>query len=249
MTASGLWLPVGLIALNIYALLLVVARGPVFGTRVYRPMILNIGLSLAPAAMMAVSAVFALILVIWAGQSAVGPAWLPSLLMWTILIVGGVAWFVMLPNAAYLITELNMSHRRPGENVPLWYDIVLVMTLALSGIFNTLANLALAQFIMAMLIDLPAQESAADPRPYLAVGLVVILVSFGIYIGRYLRLNSWDLLHPASLIRKFAAHFGTRGNFRTALGFVLVHSVLLLILYAIVLLPAVTRLLSPAIAG
>jgi len=245
---NSLWLPAGLVALNLYALLLVVARGPVFGTRIYRPMILNIGLSLAPAAMMAVGAAAMLMIVLWSGSTS-APAWIPSTLVWLTLIVFGSAWFLLLPNAAYLITELNMSHRAKNEKVPLWYDIVLVMTLALSGIFNTLANIALAQIFIAILFDEPGYHAARDPRPWIAIIFTVLAISFGIYIGRYLRLNSWDMLHPGSLFRKFAQHFRAAGNLKAALGFVLIHSILLVILYAIVLLPSVSRLLVPTTGG
>lgn len=49
---------------------------------------------------------------------------------YVVLIVTGVVW-LLLPNSSYLITELNQSHRRENDVVPLWYDIILVITLAL----------------------------------------------------------------------------------------------------------------------
>jgi hypothetical protein len=38
----------GIVGMNALALLLVLARAPLFRTRLYRPMLLNIGLSVAP---------------------------------------------------------------------------------------------------------------------------------------------------------------------------------------------------------
>src|SRR5699024_12595057 len=91
-------------------------------TRVYRPMVWNIWLSISPALVLLaalVSLTFAEIIA-------------SLVLRWVTLIFFGLVWLLMLPNGAYLITEMNFSHRREEEAVPLWYDIVLVLTLALS---------------------------------------------------------------------------------------------------------------------
>ena len=237
-----LWMPIGLFALNIYALALVLLRGPLYKTKVYRPMVLNIGLSLAPAGTLVL---FGLILL---GVIAIAPA-LPSvvagLLTWVFIILGGLIWLLLLPNSAYLITELNLSHRKKDENVPLWYDIVLVMTLALSGMFNALVNVAIAQLFIVLMIDPSIYRPGTNWHEWIALAITLILVSLGMYLGRYMRLNSWDLLHPSSFIRKMKKHFITENNTGAAIGFVMAHSVLLLILYVIVVLPSLGSLLTP----
>jgi len=235
---SSAWLPIGLVAINLYALALVLLRGPAFHTKIYRPMILNIGLSIAP------SVVLAIIGLILVGIISIAPS-LPGftggILIYIAIIFGGLAWFLLLPNAAYLVTELNLSHRRPEENVPLWYDIVLVLTLALSGVLNTLANVAVAQIVIAAITD-QYHAFHGSLQPWIALSATLILVSLGMYLGRYLRLNSWDLLHPTSFARKMGTHFSTSSNRSAAVGFVAVHSILLLIMYVIVVLPTLTRI-------
>src|SRR5699024_3155767 len=125
----------GVVLLNLYALALVVLRAPVYRTRLYRPMVWNIVLSIAPSVVLVI--VMTGLLLVTLLSSAV--------LMWAMIVGGSMAWLLILPNSAYLITELNFSHRKPGEEVPYWYDIVLVLSLALSGVLNTLLNLLLVQ--------------------------------------------------------------------------------------------------------
>ncbi|WP_152193077.1 DUF1361 domain-containing protein [Georgenia satyanarayanai] len=225
-------LAAGVVLLNLYALALVVARAPAFGTRLYRPMVLNIGLSVAPAVVLAVTTALLLLAVVLESP----------LLVWPVIAGGGVTWLLVLPNSAYLITELNFSHRRQEEAVPLWYDIVLVLTLAVSGVMNTLLNVLLVQ-TMYLVVGYPN-----DAEPFTRVdswvlsAVVLLLVTLGMYLGRYLRFNSWDVAHPRSFVRKLVGHFGQRAKRREALGFCVTHTVLLALLYLLVVGPAVATL-------
>lgn len=225
----------GAVLLNLYALALVLARVPLFGSRLYRPMVLNIALSLAPAVVLAVVLV-ALLTVAVAAPS--------PITIWLLIGVGGLAWLLVLPNSAYLITELNLSHRSEHESVPLWYDIVLVLTLALSGVVNALLNVLLVQIVYVLLVHANDSYPLARPDSWAFAGAILLLVSLGMYLGRYLRLNSWDVTHPASFARKLRRHFAAPGAVREAVGFCLAHSVLLAIVYVIVVAPAV-GLLQP----
>lgn len=230
-------LVLGIVLLNAYALALVLLRGPLYRVAVYRPMLLNIGLSLAPAIVMALMFVGMIAVVTWAPV-----AWL----LWMILVLGGLIWLLLLPNAAYLITELNFSHRTKNDPVPLWYDIVAVLSLALSGVMNTIINVLIAQLLAVLLLvdddqSTPPQELAG---PWLVAFVVLLLVSFGIYLGRYIRFNSWDLLHPLRFVKKTLMHFSTSANRLQALGFVLTHVILLSILYYIVAVPALLAIFT-----
>jgi len=231
-----LWQPLGLLALNLYAVVLVLLRGPIFHTKIYRPMLLNIGLSLAPGVVLGLIAVLLLVAVSLAPSAFV---------VWAILIVGGIAWLLLLPNSAYLITELNLSHRKKHENVPIWYDIVLVLTLALSGTLNMLTNVAIAQLAVAALFS-PNEDALGNPLPWVTVLLTLLLVAFGIYLGRNIRLNSWDLMHPRSMFQKLKQHFWQSGALASCLGFTVAHFLLLGILYALIVVPVLGQLLHSA---
>ncbi|WP_069387355.1 DUF1361 domain-containing protein [Cellulosimicrobium cellulans] len=225
------WLVGGVALLNVYALVLVVARGVLYRTPVYRPMLLNLGLSIVP--------VFVLGAVVLALASLLA-AQAPVAVTATVTAVGTLVWLVLLPNAGYLVTELNFSHRRADDPVPLWFDIVAVLTLALSGVMNTVVNVLVAQMFYAVLRYPDDDAPFERPSSWIAVAVVLVLVTVGIYLGRYVRFNSWDLLHPASFVRKLGRHLRTPGVPAQAVLFCVLHSVLLGLVYAIVVGPLTT---------
>jgi len=108
-----------------------------------------------------------------------------------LLLVPGTLWLLFFPNAPYLVTDL--AHLQPQENVPFWYDLIMINTFVWTGFFLGLVSL----FLMQMLVRRLAGRVASW---LFAVG-VVGLSSFGIYLGRFLRWNSWDaLFRPTSLL-------------------------------------------------
>lgn len=222
----------GVVLLNLYALALVLLRAPMYRTALYRPMLLNIALSVAPAGVLGLATL----------GLALSVALASPLLLWMVLIIGGVLWLLFLPNSAYLITELNLSHRRQGEDVPLWYDIVLVLTLALSGVMNTLLNVLGVQVIYVLLRYPNDAQPLTRPDAWAIVLAFLLLVTLGMYLGRYLRFNTWDVRHPGSFVAKLRVHFSQRAKVAEALGFCLLHTVLLAVLYAIVVASAVNVL-------
>lgn len=103
-----------------------------------------------------------------------------------------VTWVAFLPNAPYVITDF--LHLRLRSPVPLWYDVLLLGTASVTGLLAGALSLRRVE---------EALEGRVDPR-LLRVGvwLVILAAGFGIYLGRFERWNSWDLvLHPLSLSR------------------------------------------------
>lgn len=214
----------GVAGMNVFAALLVLARGPVWHTRVYRPMLVNIGLSLAPLGVLVVGLVTALLV-----RVALSPG--------AALAVAGVAlvvWLLLLPNASYLITELNLSHRREGDGVPMWFDIILVITLAMSGVLNTVLNVWIVQvtYVLVRYDDDAAHLTQPDTR--LLVAAVLLVVPVGMYLGRYVRLNSWDVRRPTRIYRKVRDHLAGPGRVRELVAFTLLHAIFLGLMYVTV---------------
>ena len=125
-------------------------------------------------------------------------AWLPlvfATLVWRsrrllTRAVSGVLWLLFLPNAPYLITDL--IHLAPLAGAPLWYDAVLLFTSALGGLLLGLRSLHLIHLLV-------RRRLGAVPG-WLFIFVVSTLTGLGVYIGRFLRWNSWDaFLHPLSL--------------------------------------------------
>ncbi|HKX28596.1 MAG TPA: DUF1361 domain-containing protein [Blastocatellia bacterium] len=110
---------------------------------------------------------------------------------WLLVIFCACLWLVFLPNAPYLITDL--VHLHPGGEFIYWFDLIMFFAFAWNGIFLGLISL----YLMQELVDRVAGQ-------LLSWGFVLIvsfLSSFGIYMGRFLRWNSWDLAtQPAELV-------------------------------------------------
>ncbi|MFD2023987.1 DUF1361 domain-containing protein [Promicromonospora aerolata] len=232
-----LLLPLGIVLLNVYALALVLLRAPMFRLPVYWPMVLNMGLSVAPAVVLAIGLALLTALV-------TVPA--PRFAVLGVAALVALVWVLLLPNAAYLVTELNFSHRRRDDPAPLWYDIVMVLALALSGVLNTLLNVLLVQLVYVLVARPNADDPYRQPDSWLLVAVTLVLVAVGIYLGRYVRFNSWDLLHPGSFVRKLVEHFRVAAHRRTLAGFVVVHTMFFGLLYLVLVAPVLVAVAAAA---
>ena len=228
-------LVLGVVAMDVYAAVLVVARSRVYRTRLYRPMLLNLLLCALPLVVLLGGVVAATLL-----RLADAPAWA----VWAVAGVALLVWILLLPNAGYLVTELNLSHRREGDGVPMWFDIALVITLAMAGVLTTMLNVATVHLSYAVLRhgDRAASLELTDGRVIVAV--VLLLVALGMYLGRYMRLNSWDVAHPAALARKIYAHVVTERNAPALVGFCVTHVVFLGLMYVVVVGPVIAGLIA-----
>jgi uncharacterized membrane protein len=127
-------------------------------------------------------------------------AWVPLWLAWQAVRAGlftraGVAlsllWVLFFPNAPYVVTDLKHLHERPP--VPLWFDILLLQLFILTSLTAGFLSLNLMQRAVAS-----ARGALAG---WLFAGAVLALAGFGIYLGRVLRWNSWDLMtQPLDLL-------------------------------------------------
>ena len=243
MFATGPALIIGalcVLGLNLYAGALIIARAVRYKTPLYRPMLLNIVLSNVPV----VLAVLGLIVVLMAQVPVaedpslhwVGPA---------AFIAMAVLYVAFFPNAAYLITELNFSHRKEGDGVPMWFDIVMTLTLTLSGVLNAIVSLALVQTFL--MFGLGAQDHIPSAPPLwtwaVAAG-VLLLACVGVWMGRMIRLNSWDIVLPWRLLGKLVRHLRQPGKVGELIGFTFTHWILLGLLYVAVYAPVALLVLS-----
>jgi uncharacterized membrane protein len=102
---------------------------------------------------------------------------------WLYFTVGGLLWLLFLPNAPYIITDL--LHLRGNSTVPVWFDSLLVFSYAMAGLQAGLFSL----YIMQQLIEKVLGRNIS----YMMITLCVWLASYGVYLGRFGRWNSWDL--------------------------------------------------------
>ena len=92
-------------------------------------------------------------------------------------------WLAFLPNAPYLVTELQFLRSIAG--MPLWFDVTLLTTFAWTGLILGFASVFLVQQAVARLYGRAAGWTVAV--------CALALSGLGVYLGRELRWNSWDL--------------------------------------------------------
>lgn len=103
-----------------------------------------------------------------------------------------VVWLAFLPNAPYIITDLQ--HLRPLAPVPLWFDIVLLFGSAGLGLLLGLLSLYEVHHMLLRVVS----NRIAWSLLLLCMGLS----GFGVWLGRFQRWNSWDLLtRPEAVLR------------------------------------------------
>jgi len=109
-----------------------------------------------------------------------------------LLFVLGVLWLLFFPNAPYIATDF--VHLEHDALIPYWYDAVTIAAFAWIGVLLGFASLYLMQTVVRQWRGAVAGWIFA----FAAIGLG----SLGIYLGRFLRLNSWDAVeHPSVLPR------------------------------------------------
>jgi uncharacterized membrane protein len=134
-------------------------------------------------------------------------AWLPLLFAYLALhsfphrrwaaFLFAASWLLFLPNAPYLITDIMHLHYS-GSNLVL-YDTVMLFILALCGLLLGAVSLRWMQLVAARRFGLWFSRAFV----LMALGMT----GFGIYLGRFLRWNSWDLVtNPLSLLQDISPH-------------------------------------------
>ncbi|MDB5196384.1 MAG: hypothetical protein JWP88_755 [Flaviaesturariibacter sp.] len=102
-----------------------------------------------------------------------------------------ICWLLLLPNSFYILTDL--FHLRASPVIPKWYDLAMLFSFAWNGLL--LGTLSMRQMERIVSIKFSIKQE------WLFVIPVTLLNALGIYIGRYLRYNSWDVLtNPAGLL-------------------------------------------------
>lgn len=131
-------------------------------------------------------------------------AWVPVLFAWLLLgklkkyswkepvpVMLTLLWLVFLPNSFYLMSDL--IHLQSAEDVGVLFDTVFFLSCIWNGAVAGLISLV---WVHQAILKRVSSNIAAG-----FIGVVLLLVSFAIYLGRALRWNSWDLVaNPAGLL-------------------------------------------------
>jgi uncharacterized membrane protein len=114
---------------------------------------------------------------------------------WWLVPLMAIPWLAFFPNAPYMVTDFYHLAQRPP--VPFWYDIGLITIFAFAGFFLAIASLR----TMHQLVD----AALGKITGWIFAVLVLGLAGLGVYLGRFGRYNSWDLLiQPKAVLKDIA---------------------------------------------
>lgn len=103
-----------------------------------------------------------------------------------------IVWLLFIPNSFYIITDL--FHLEERSNIPMWFDLALIFSFAWNGLLMGILSLRQMEKILAAKWQMNTEAYFIYP--------FMLLNAFGIYLGRYLRYNSWDVIsNPLALAR------------------------------------------------
>jgi uncharacterized membrane protein len=195
--------PAALLAATAWCLLLIAVRKYEFGAAQYRYLVWNLALAWIPM-------LFALLLV---------AAYRLRRSALELVALGG-AWLLFLPNAPYILTDF--IHLGPDHRM---YDTLLVGSFAFTGLALGFVSLLLVQLVV-------TRAGGALLGWAVALGSL-FFASVGIYLGRIIRLNSWDAVQrPHRLLQLARLRLEDPFGNRYLIGFVILFCCFLTLAYA-----------------
>ena len=118
------------------------------------------------------------------------PKWKQLLIFFT--------WLLFFPNALYIVTDL--IHLDMETRVPKWFDAVLLFTSSIVGLMMAFVSLLRTEKFLRNIFN----KRITD----VLIFSILFLGSFGVYLGRFLRWNSWDIItNPFGLLIAVAERF------------------------------------------
>jgi len=93
------------------------------------------------------------------------------------------AWLFFLPNAIYMVTDF--IHMNTSTDIELlWYDGMMLFAYALVGVYVSWMTT----------VKIVEEIPTGTYGRYGIYGAISLLTAFGIYLGRYIRWNTWDIV-------------------------------------------------------
>lgn len=105
--------------------------------------------------------------------------------------VAGALWLLFFPNCAYVFTD--MFHLYEDNAMPYWFDFAMILFYAFTSLLYGLFSL----------VDIEALLAGFVKYRYRIAIIIALgfLSAFGVYLGRFQRWNSWDIIsNPLGLM-------------------------------------------------
>jgi uncharacterized membrane protein len=142
-------------------------------------------------------------------------------------VAGLIVWLLFIPNSFYILTDLyHLADGHRNSRVPEWFDLVLILSFAWNGLLLGVMSTRQVEKLLA--------PDASFPGRWVFLYPVMWLDSLGVYIGRYLRYNSWDIIvSPVDLLGDIIRMIAHPLRYHDAWGMILCYSILLTIMYSL----------------
>ncbi len=108
----------------------------------------------------------------------------PIFLIWFLV------WLLFLPNAPYIITDI--FHLNKQTTMPIWFDLLVVISFAFNGI--------LLFFLSVYDVNSILLQRFSIAKTWIITTGIFFLTGFGVYLGRFLRFNSWDMASNPKIV-------------------------------------------------
>jgi uncharacterized membrane protein len=133
-----------------------------------------------------------------------------------------IIWLLFIPNSFYILTDLY--HLELSKDSPRWFDLTLIFSFAWIGMLLGILAVSKMETIFRLFLK--------NKNILLFIYPVMWLNAWGIYIGRYLRFNSWDIItSPFSLFGDIAEMFLNPFRYTYAWGMIFCFSVFMTLVY------------------
>lgn len=140
----------------------------------------------------------------------------------TLLAFISIIWLLFIPNSFYIITDLFHLERK--NEVPLWFDLALLFSVAWNGLLMGILSVGHMEQII--------EERMNKKLHFVFLYFIMFLNALGIFLGRYLRYNSWDIVdNPLSLVHDIIYLFIHPIRNRFDWGMIICYSILLTMIY------------------
>jgi uncharacterized membrane protein len=142
-------------------------------------------------------------------------------------VAGLVVWLLFIPNSFYILTDLyHLADGHRNARVPEWFDLSLILSFAWNGLLLGVKSTCQIEMLLA--------PDASFAGRWILLYPIMFLNALGVYIGRDLRYNSWDILtNPVDLLGDIAKLLVHPMRFQYAWGMIFCFSVLLTLMYSL----------------
>jgi uncharacterized membrane protein len=142
-------------------------------------------------------------------------------------VAGLIVWLLFIPNSFYILTDLyHLADGHRNSRVPEWFDLTLILSFAWNGLMLGVMSTRQVERLLA--------PDASISGRWVFLYPVIWLDALGVYIGRYLRYNSWDIVtNPIDLLGDIIRMIAHPLRYHDAWGMIFCFSILLTFIYCL----------------